>query len=540
MNEMNNTAPQAYGEVVPEEHIAHVFKHVLAGTTDLVLYDGSLDYDSRVLSFKSGKDSRIVLIIDDTVPPLRKSILGGEITLVGRAQYFQSGLHHRVSFQTRVLQQAIYVGHNALWMNLLPPMKRVSNLYVSMPSENRPVLLEIPVAGAPPQVRVIEVSSSKLKVYAPEAKRLFPEAAEIKGMNLQLVDIGKAQINGIMRSISTNQMEVDITQIEGESQDLLDEYLKRDFLRTEKRAHQSSKWNAELESPPTSTPAVQTKEKTALVLIDKPSVRDRYVQILQGMGFQVTQEGRFEKVSPEMIRGRSLLVMDARQAPTHAESWIETWLQDGLIEPCRFILVNDETIPEQREKWPKLGVGLSMRSSYPGEWISSRIERWMKESTDVARPAQRKERQPEVEQAANFVADDIRILCVDDDLDMQDVIKDILEREGFQIFTASDGKEAIRLARNNPYDLILLDLHMPQYDGISTLQTLRRFSVTKHIPVIVVSGYYQDSQASQITDLGISAFIPKPFRPEELVMKTNRVLRTKAFDDKRRAERGSY
>ena len=540
MNQLNNTPPKAYGEIVPQEHVPKVFEHVLTGTTDIVLFDGNFDYDSRVLSFQLVKGTRTILIIDDTVPPLPKSILEGKITLLGRAQYFQAGLHHRISFQTKVLKRAIYVGHPALWMNILPPIRRVSNLYVSMPSEDRPVLLEIPVAGAPPQVRVIEVSSSKLKVYAPEAERLFPEAANIEGMNLQLVDIGKAQLNGILRSVSANQMEVDITKLEGESQDLLDEYLKRDFLKTEKRTHHETFSNDEENRPSPTVQAIRTQNNTALVLIEKNSVRDRYVRILQNMGYQVDKESRFEEAAPEMIRGKCLLVMDALQPPTHAESWIESWQQDGLIEPCLFILVGDEVNLDQREKWPSLGVGLSMRSSYPGEWISSRIDRWLNESSDATRATTKNEKTPSETNTLDIVAGNTRILCVDDDPDMQDVVRDILGREGFKVFTASNGKEAVRLARNNHFDLILLDLHMPQYDGISTLETLRQFSMTKDVPVIIVSGYYQGTNVHRITDLGISAFIPKPFRPEELVMKTNRVLRTKAYDDKRRAERESY
>ncbi|MFH0883406.1 MAG: response regulator [bacterium] len=528
MNDLSEgKTPQAFGEEVPPEKITRVFEHVLSGTTDIVLFDGNRDFDSRVLSHLHGKVNKHVLIIDDTTPPLPKSLLEKKITLLGRVQYFQAGLHHRISFQTNVLKRAIYVGHQALWMDVLLPVRLVSNLYVSMPSENHPVLLEIPVAGAPPQVRVIELSTSKLKVYAPEAKKLFPEAINVEGLKLQLIDIGRAQLSGIMRAVSQEHAELDITEVQGDSKGLLDEYLNHDFLRTQKRSISASPSSFSMPEEPSPVPVqANTLSKTALVLVEQSSVRERYVRVLQDLGYQVEKDSRFELATPDMVRGRSLLVMDAVQAPTHAESWIETWIQDGLIQPCRFILIGDDVDPDHRRKWTGLGEGLCLRPSYPADWISNRLMNWIAESSSVSQESQREEK----EKSPGTIDSNVRILCVDDELDMQEVIKDVLNREGFQVVTASNGQEAVRLARHSHFDLILLDLLMPQYNGISTLETIRQFSKTKDIPVIIVSGNYPDASVHKITDLGISGFIAKPFRPEELLDKIKRVLARRVTD----------
>ncbi len=84
-----------------------------------------------------------------------------------------------------------------------------------------------------------------------------------------------------------------------------------------------------------------------------------------------------------------------------------------------------------------------------------------------------------------------------------------------EIFEAADGEEALRYVDTERIDLILLDLYMPVMDGMEVLDTLRNRSVSKNIPILIVSTESNSSMIEQIEKLG-TAFIHKPFTPEKL------------------------
>jgi two-component system chemotaxis response regulator CheY len=84
-----------------------------------------------------------------------------------------------------------------------------------------------------------------------------------------------------------------------------------------------------------------------------------------------------------------------------------------------------------------------------------------------------------------------------------------------RIFEASDGEQALELVDTEQIDLIILDLYMPVMDGMEVLETIRNRSVTKHIPILIVSTESNESMIKQIETLG-SGFVHKPFTPEML------------------------
>ena len=115
-----------------------------------------------------------------------------------------------------------------------------------------------------------------------------------------------------------------------------------------------------------------------------------------------------------------------------------------------------------------------------------------------------------------------RILVVDDESRMRDFIRMNLDLEGFQVFEANTGIEALDQVRKHIPDLILLDIMMPQLDGYETLRALREFSGT---PVIMLTAKSEEEDKIRGLELGADDYITKPFSVRELTSRVKAVLR---------------
>lgn len=106
-----------------------------------------------------------------------------------------------------------------------------------------------------------------------------------------------------------------------------------------------------------------------------------------------------------------------------------------------------------------------------------------------------------------------RILVVDDDEDIQDVARVALEIVGgWEVITASSGSEGLDLAASQQPDAILLDVMMPDLDGIATLKQLKANATTQKIPVILLTAKVQSGDRDRFAPLDIAGIIPKPFK----------------------------
>jgi two-component system phosphate regulon response regulator PhoB len=118
-----------------------------------------------------------------------------------------------------------------------------------------------------------------------------------------------------------------------------------------------------------------------------------------------------------------------------------------------------------------------------------------------------------------------RILLVDDERDILDLIRIHLERDGHEILTAQDGIEGLRVAIAQQPDVIILDLMLPKLDGISVFKRLRTEIRTAEIPVIMLTAKAQQADRLNGLELGADDYLSKPFSPRELLLRINALLR---------------
>jgi two-component system alkaline phosphatase synthesis response regulator PhoP len=115
-----------------------------------------------------------------------------------------------------------------------------------------------------------------------------------------------------------------------------------------------------------------------------------------------------------------------------------------------------------------------------------------------------------------------KILVVDDDRNIVDLVRLYLERDGYQVFVAYDGLEALKLARQRRPDLIVLDLLLPEVDGLDVCRILQTES---EVPIIMLTAKTTEEDKLIGLELGADDYVTKPFSPRELVARVRAVLR---------------
>ena len=122
-----------------------------------------------------------------------------------------------------------------------------------------------------------------------------------------------------------------------------------------------------------------------------------------------------------------------------------------------------------------------------------------------------------------------KILIVDDEFRIRELIKKYALYEGHEVDEAEDGEQAVLKCRNNTYDLIIMDIMMPVLDGFGATEQIRRFSNT---PIIMLSAKGEEYDRLTGFESGVDDYVVKPFSPKELMMRISAVLRRTGSDSK--------
>ena len=117
-----------------------------------------------------------------------------------------------------------------------------------------------------------------------------------------------------------------------------------------------------------------------------------------------------------------------------------------------------------------------------------------------------------------------KILIVDDDKDMRDILSSLISSEGYETITAGDGRKALKEISAHSPDLVLLDIRLPEMDGMKVLEEIKK--IDKNLPVIMLTAYEDVKGAVQAMKSGAVDYITKPFDNEEMVLNIKRALQT--------------
>lgn len=132
---------------------------------------------------------------------------------------------------------------------------------------------------------------------------------------------------------------------------------------------------------------------------------------------------------------------------------------------------------------------------------------------------------PTGQRAMTEAASGQTILIIEDDATVAQLIRLYLVRDGFEVLTATDGVDGLRLAQGRRPDLVLLDLNLPKMDGIEVCRRLKADQNFSHIPIVMVTARVDENDRLTGLDMGADDYIAKPFSPRELTARVRAVLR---------------
>jgi two-component system cell cycle response regulator len=124
-----------------------------------------------------------------------------------------------------------------------------------------------------------------------------------------------------------------------------------------------------------------------------------------------------------------------------------------------------------------------------------------------------------------------KVLCVDDEPSIRELLHHLLTAEGYEVVTAGDGMEALAVAQKEQPDLILLDIMMPKLDGMETCRRLRQEPATRNVRVIILTAYDMRERLEEAITAGADDFLGKPIDLTELRIRVRSMLSVKSMQD---------
>ena len=118
-----------------------------------------------------------------------------------------------------------------------------------------------------------------------------------------------------------------------------------------------------------------------------------------------------------------------------------------------------------------------------------------------------------------------KILVIEDEEDIQELLKFNLSKEGYQVFSATTGEDGLRQATTNPPDLVLLDLMLPKMDGLEVCKRIRAHNRASTIPIIMLTAKGEESDVVTGLEVGADDYIAKPFSPKVVIARIRNLLR---------------
>ncbi len=116
------------------------------------------------------------------------------------------------------------------------------------------------------------------------------------------------------------------------------------------------------------------------------------------------------------------------------------------------------------------------------------------------------------------------ILIVEDQIDFLAVQKVYLERHGYRVLAAEDGREAVRCAQEHHPHIILMDLSLPQLDGLGATREIKGDPATRGIPIILLTAHGYGSAGRRAREAGCAAFVPKPCEPRRVLQEVEQLI----------------
>ncbi len=116
------------------------------------------------------------------------------------------------------------------------------------------------------------------------------------------------------------------------------------------------------------------------------------------------------------------------------------------------------------------------------------------------------------------------VLVVEDNMDNMELITVILERNGYKVLTAETGQQGIDIATEEQLDFIILDIQLPDMDGMKVIRMIRSLKINEDIPIIAMTSYAMSGDRQKVMSAGFNGYIEKPIEPENVISQIKEVI----------------
>ena len=217
------------GSELSESSWDAVFKVIFNQNPLITINDGVQVVKSRILAHKSKDKSHTRFVIAEFDKELVRRLLEKKRKLLTTAHYFKNGYHYKITTNARIESYTIFMGYPALILNIIPPVRQISSLLVAVPTEKRPVYVDIPVDGGSKKLPVKELSSEFIKIEERDLDRSKIKIDTIEGMRVQFYDLAEVYLNGRLTKSDKDLIRLDLVLGDENVSQIIDDYLLEEF-----------------------------------------------------------------------------------------------------------------------------------------------------------------------------------------------------------------------------------------------------------------------------------------------------------------------
>lgn len=266
-----------------------------------------------------------------------------------------------------------------------------------------------------------------------------------------------------------------------------------------------------------------TNESFSLLIVDDNAMnRDMLARRLEREGYRITTAaGGEEALKLVLEQDFDLVLLDILMPDIDGYKVLEHLKADARTREIPVVMLTAVHEMDSVVRCFEMGVEDYLTKPFNIPFVKSRISSCLR-STTVKGKTEDKDNQSGDEEH--------RLLIVDDNAMNRDMLARRLEREGYHITTAAGGRQALELVGDGIYDLILLDILMPDMDGYEVLEKLKSNGATREIPVIMLTAVNEVESVKHCIDLGAEDYLIKPFNAVLLKSRIAATLLSKAKD----------
>jgi two-component system, sensor histidine kinase and response regulator len=226
----------------------------------------------------------------------------------------------------------------------------------------------------------------------------------------------------------------------------------------------------------------------------------------------------------------SLVLLDASMPGTDGLTVAAMIREVPELAATRIILLTSGDRPGDPGRFSELRIDAHLLKPLQQDELLETICRVMAPSEDSAPLTAPPVSDREAATAACASPTPLHVLVAEDDELSRQVLEQVLIRQGHRVWLASNGREALTLAEEGGFDLLLLDVHMPELDGFQVVQAVRERELTAagHLPVIALTARSRKEDGDRCLAAGMDAFLTKPVRPADLWATIERVLKSRS------------